>query len=504
MNFSETLEKLNGIDLSDGKSCFICDRNDPQNYMEVSASLETHNDRQYVNTEFKVFNQGIQQQCDVFPHGKFTHYTRADGSNSTDQGEEHWDKMKQQMQEKGGFGDDLIFFPDVQSYQRFMTDGQIEMPETVEIPQQEQVVSTEAEQLFEAFRSAENETNVKIAKQQDIINSLNKKIRQTEASQSRQFQTVAACEEVLKSNAYPKLSPLISAFSERTKKSAERKNNKIADLKKKVKKAQKKMKRLKRKQQKNKLLKAFVSSLFDKNADRSAYITAMQALREDSFIRTEKKLDKTGQRLEKARSALSKEGLSNVDMIKLKARIKKLEGRKETLEAKINNLTELDQSLNKLAKMEVADAQLDEIREVTLQGAAGSTTISEAVDGMTSPEVTSTIEKVVTGEVKEETVVSAVSEEETAHTEEKPFVSEQPQEQTEMPDDQKNPAMVDRAELRKRAGLSEQECQAVVSAGIPITARKQEDGTVTVVFHKDNAEKVNQALDSIKTQAMKR
>ena len=408
------------------------------------------------------------------------------------------------MQEKGDFGDDLIFFPDVKSYQRFITDGQIEMPETVEIPQQEQTVSPEAEQLFEAFQSAENETNVKIAKQQDIINSLNAKIKQTEVSQSRQYQTVAACEEVLKSNAYPKLSPLISAFSERTKKSAERKNDKIESLKKKVKKAQKKMKRLKRKQQKNKLLKAFISSLFDKNADRSAYITAMQALREDSLIRAEKKLDKTEQRLEKARSALSKEGLSNVDMIKLKARIKKLEGRKETLEAKINNLTELDQSLNKLAKKEVVEAQLDEIREVTLQGAAGSTTISEAVDGMTSPEVTSTIEKAVTGEVKEETVVSAVSEKETAHTEEKPVVSEQPQEQAEMPDDQKNPAMVDRADLRKRAGLSEQECQAVVSAGIPITARKQEDGTVTVVFHKDNAEKVNQALDGIKTQAMRR
>ena len=370
----------------------------------------------------------------------------------------------------------------------------VEAPPAPETSQEEHTVSPEAEQLFEAFQSAENETNVKIAKQQDIIDSLNAKIKQTEASQSRQFQTVAACEEVLKSNAYPKLNPLISAFSERTKKSAERKNDKIANLKKKVKKAQKKMKRLKRKQQKNKLLKSFISSLFDKNADRSAYITAMQALREDSLIRAEKKLDKTEQRLEKAMSALSKEGLSNVDMIKLKARIKKSEGRKGKLEAKINNLTELDQSLNKLAKMEVVDAQLDEIREVTLQGAAGSTTISDAVDGMTSPEVTSTIEKAVTGEVKEE----------TAQTEENPVVSEQPQEQAEMPDDQKNPAMVDRADLRKRAGLSEQECQAVVSAGIPITARKQEDGTVTVVFHKDNAEKVNQALDSIKTQAMKR
>ena len=370
----------------------------------------------------------------------------------------------------------------------------VEAPPAPETSQEEQTISPEAEQLFEAFQSAENETNVKIAKQQDIINSLNEKIKQTEASQSRQFQTVAACEEVLKSKAYPKLNPLISAFSERTKKSAERKNDKIANLKKKVKKAQKQMKRLKRKQQKNKMLKAFISSLFDKNADRSAYITAMQALREDSLIRAEKKLDKTELRLEKARSALSKEGLSNVDMIKLKDSIKKLEGRKERLEAKINNLTELDQSLNKLAKIEVVEAQLDEIKEVTLQGAAGSTTISDAVDGMTSSEVTSTIEKAVTGEVKEE----------TAHTEEKPVVSVQAQGQTEMPDDQKNPAMVDRADLRKRAGLSEQECQAVVSAGIPITARKQEDGTVTVVFHKDNAEKVNQALDSIKTQAMKR
>ena len=238
----------------------------------------------------------------------------------------------------------------------------VEAPPAPETSQEEHTVSPEAEQLFEAFQSAENETNVKIAKQQDIIDSLNAKIRQTEASQSRQFQTVVACEEVLKSNAYQKLSPLISAFSERIKKSAERKNNKIVDLKKKVKKAQKKMKRLKRKQQKNKLFKAFISSLFDKNADRSAYITAMQALREDSLIRTEKKLDKTEQRLEKARSALGKEGLSNVDMIKLKDRIKKLEGRKEKLEAKINNLTELDQSLNKLAKMASADTAENKVQ----------------------------------------------------------------------------------------------------------------------------------------------
>ena len=152
------------------------------------------------------------------------------------------------------------------------------------------VSSLEAEQLFKTFRAAETETNIKIAKQQDIIDTLNTKIKQTETSQNRQNQTVAACQAVLESNAYPKLNSLISAFSESTQKSAEKKNNKIKSLKRKIKKAQKKMKRLERKQQRNKLLKGFISSLFDKNADKSTYVIGMQALKEDSMMRAEKKL----------------------------------------------------------------------------------------------------------------------------------------------------------------------------------------------------------------------
>lgn len=390
----------------------------------------------------------------------------------------------------------------------------VEATSVPETPQQEQAVSSEAEQLFEAFRAAETETNVKTAKQQDNINSLNAKIKQTEASQSRQFQTVAACEEVLKSNAYPKLSPLISAFSERTKKSAERKNDKIASLKKKVRKAQKKMKRMKRKQQKNKLLKAFISSLFDKNADRSAYITAMQALREDSLMRAEKKLDRVEQKLETARAKLADGKMSHTEAVKLNARIKKLEGQKETLEAKINNLTELEQSLNKLAKMEVVSAQLEEIKEVTLQNAAGKGIISQAVDGMTSPDVTSTIQKAVTGEVKEETetVVSTVSEDEAAPTEEKPAVPEQPPvtekqdnaQQEEAPTADKKPVAASKADLRKRDHLTDKEFQAVIDAGLPVRAKKVAANDITVIFDVSQTAQLDQAIASTKTQAMKR
>ena len=242
----------------------------------------------------------------------------------------------------------------------------VEAPSVSEKSQQEQAVSTEAEQLFEAFSTAEKNTSADIAKQQDIIDTLNAKIKDLQAKQVRKNQDAVVFEQVAKSNAFPHLSSFFLSKAEGAKRSAAQQNDKIKKLKKKIKKAEKKIKRLKRKQQKNELFKGFFSSLFDKNTDRSAYVTGMQALREDSLMRAEKKLDRVEQKLETARAKLADGKLSHTEAVKLNARIKKLEGQKETLEAKINNLTELDQSLNKLAKIEVVSAQLEEIKEVTL------------------------------------------------------------------------------------------------------------------------------------------
>ena len=160
----------------------------------------------------------------------------------------------------------------------------VEAPPAPETSKEEQAVSPEAEQLFETFQTAETNTSADIAKQQDIIDTLNAKIKDLQAKQVRKNQDAVVFEQVAKSNAFPHLSSFFLSKAESAKRSAAQQNDKIKKLKKKIKKAEKKMKRLKRKQQKNKLLKAFISSLFDKNTDRSAYITAMQALREDSLI----------------------------------------------------------------------------------------------------------------------------------------------------------------------------------------------------------------------------
>ncbi len=382
-----------------------------------------------------------------------------------------------------------------------------------ETSQQEQAVSTEAEQLFEAFQTAETNTSADIAKQQDIIDTLNAKIKDLQAKQVRKNQDAVVFEQVAKSNAFPHLSSFFLSKAESAKRSAAQQNDKIKKLKKKIKKAEKKMKRLKRKQQKNELFKGFFSSLFDKNTDRSAYVTGMQALREDSLMRAEKKLDRVEKKLETARAKLADGKLSHTEDVKLNARIKKLEGQKETLEAKINNLTELEQSLNKLAKMEVVSAQLEEIKEVTLQNAAGKGIISQAVDGMTSPEVTSTIQKAVTGEVKEEAeTVSPVSEDEAAPTKEKPVVPEQPPvaekqdnaQQAETPAADKKPVAASKADLRKRDHLTDKEFQAVIDAGLPVRAKKVAANDITVIFDVSQTAQLDQAIASTKTQAMKR
>ena len=389
----------------------------------------------------------------------------------------------------------------------------VEAPSAPETSQQEQAVSTEAEQLFEAFKTAETNTSADIAKQQDVIDTLNAKIKGLQAKQVRKNQDAVVFEQVAKSNAFPHLSIFFLSKAESAKRSAAQQNYKIKKLKKKIKKAEKKMKRLKRKQQKNELFKGFFSSLFDKNTDRSAYVTGMQALREDSLMRVEKKLDRVEQKLETAKAQFADGKLSHTEAVKLNARIKKLEGQKETLEAKINNLTELEQSLNKLAKMEVVSAQLEEIKEVTLQNAAGKGIISQAVDGMTSPEVTSTIQKAVTGEVKEEAeTVSPVSEDEAAPTKEKPVVPEQPPvaekqdnaQQAETPAADKKPVAASKADLRKRDHLTDKEFQAVIDAGLPVRAKKVAANDITVIFDVSQTAQLDQAIASTKTQAMKR
>lgn len=96
--------------------CYMCERTAPENYIIASSEPKEYDGRTFTNTEYRVFKDGEEQTCSEFSHGKFTHYSDKKGSNSTYYGDQHWENMKREMREKGGFSDDMIIFSSEEDY----------------------------------------------------------------------------------------------------------------------------------------------------------------------------------------------------------------------------------------------------------------------------------------------------------------------------------------------------------------------------------------------------
>lgn len=126
---------------------------------------------------------------------------------------------------------------------------------------------------------------------------------------------------------------------------------------------------------------------------QEAYINAMQALKEDSLGRADRQLDKANSKLDKLNEKLNGSTVSEVDKLKINARIKKVESKRDMLIARINNLNELEQELNKLAKIELVDDKIDELRNTAVEtaekAAMNGSSVSETIDNVaeTSSEV---------------------------------------------------------------------------------------------------------------------
>lgn len=119
VDFDKALLKVTGR--MDKEACIVCERTNPRNYMEVSSTQEISDEgNPYVNTEYKVYNQGEQQKCDEFKHGKFTHYSDSKGNNTSSYGNKHWENMKKEMKQKGGFTNDLLMFKHKEDYEKYV------------------------------------------------------------------------------------------------------------------------------------------------------------------------------------------------------------------------------------------------------------------------------------------------------------------------------------------------------------------------------------------------
>lgn len=355
------------------------------------------------------------------------------------------------------------------------------------------------EEFFQNFINVKEKTaNLNIAKEQDKINALEVKITSLQATQANKNEAINACKTFIDNNSFPKLNPIVSVFSQQLTRSVQKNNNQIKKAKNKIKKANKKIKKLNHKQKRCELLKSFFSSIQSSDNKQAAYIDGMRALREDSLIRSEKQLDKVISTLDKLNNKLNGE-LKEVDKIKFGARVKKLESKRDKLVAKINNLNELDQDLNKLAKIELIDDKVKEIANTAVETgekvAMESSSISKTIDSLTENS-NSVIEAVLEPKKTEEI--------QTVEATKEPRVKKSADiEKQSKPVENKNSAF-EIKNVVKKTGVTQKQALKILNTGIPIQAIKTSDNECTILFDRSNAENVNKIFQETQNKKIKR
>lgn len=117
-DFEEIIEELSQY-RKNTPPVYLCKQNEPESYIEVSWEIGEYEGKDFLNTQYRVFNNGEEQKCDEFPHGKFWHFTQKSGQASSGWGKEHWDKLIEEMKTKGGFDDEILVFENEQEYNNY-------------------------------------------------------------------------------------------------------------------------------------------------------------------------------------------------------------------------------------------------------------------------------------------------------------------------------------------------------------------------------------------------
>lgn len=393
--------------------------------------------------------------------------------------------------------------------------------------QTESVSIADKNEFLQNFIKDNDTQSVEEAKIKDKISMLEAKIKDIKATKSSQNDTIQACKTVIDSNTYPKLNPIISSFSAHLEKLDKKKDKKIVKKENQLKKAQRKLVKLQRKQKRSKLLKNFISAMVHSSSNKQeAYINAMQALKEDSLGRADRQLDKANSKLNRLNAKLNSSTLGEVDKLKIKSQIKKVESKRDTLISRINNLNELEQELNKLAKIELVDNKIDELRNTAVEtaekAAMNGSSVSETIDNVaeTSSEVIKEVlepDKVKEAEndmSEEQNKQTENQQEETKQAEVEAHISEKEQKGEDKPqtnvadqeqkiDDkpQEKKTQTNSNNYLKKTGLTQKQLLAILNTGIAIkVAETIPDKEYTIAFTKENKEKINQVLEAVNTQ----
>lgn len=117
LSFDKALNRFTDRDFSRDTPYYICERTNPTAYIELISTYDEFAGEQYTRTDYRVFKNGVEQTADLERRkdGKFTDerfFGRPKG---------HWQDLKGEMKQKGGFTDDIVVFntkPEFDRYQQ--------------------------------------------------------------------------------------------------------------------------------------------------------------------------------------------------------------------------------------------------------------------------------------------------------------------------------------------------------------------------------------------------
>lgn len=106
LSFDRALNRITERDFSKDTPRFLCERGDPDKYIQMYSSYEEFAGESYTKTKYIVFKDG--EKCGEFDDGRFEGRTP-----------DFWQKTKDGMQEAGGFSDDVVFFDEKAEFDHY-------------------------------------------------------------------------------------------------------------------------------------------------------------------------------------------------------------------------------------------------------------------------------------------------------------------------------------------------------------------------------------------------
>ena len=341
----------------------------------------------------------------------------------------------------------------------------------------EEQKNNEKMQFLEDFLSGQ-EADHKIAETNlnDKIEKLTSSVEKTKESQSKDKKIIDACNAFVANRSTSAFESIAAYYiAEYTKKQSKKKSQKIKRLKNKIRKVKRSLKKNQRKQQKTSLLKGVINIIKAPDTGQSEYITAMQAMKEDSLFRAENQLEKTKAKIAKAVLELNKDNISETKRVKIESRIRKLISRRDKLIDKITGLNELTSELSKLSKMELADDKIDELKNTSVETAEKSvmngSAITDIIDDQTEA-AKETIQDIIEPESKKEEKTKDIQ---------SPELTGQVDEKTES------------VNMTIRS-FKPDEAAKLMSAGIEFSIVRSKDGNFSAIVKKTDTQKIVKAL----------